>query len=113
MREKILEKILEKLNKEVYYEEPYKTWADFKEHEKTIEKATGIKSMAVLFEEVIDISQNEGHAVCRTCVELIFDDLDKVTIADSSYPLGDKLDNGNYTHYNYGEIRTKWLRMSQ
>ena len=53
-REKILEKILEKLNKEVYYEEPYKTWADFKEHEKIIEKATGVKSMAVLFEEVID-----------------------------------------------------------
>ena len=53
-REKILEKILEKLNKEVYYEEPYKTWADFKEHEKIIEKATGVKSMAVLLEEVID-----------------------------------------------------------
>jgi hypothetical protein len=61
IREKILERILKKLNKEVYYEEPYKTWANFKEHEKIIEKATGVKSMADLIEEVIDISQNEGH----------------------------------------------------
>lgn len=59
IRERILERILEKLNKEVYYKEPYKTWTEFKEYEKIMEKATGVKSMADLIEEVIDISQNE------------------------------------------------------
>jgi hypothetical protein len=109
MDKNMQEKILEKLNKEVYYEEPYKTWAEFKEHENPIEEATGVKNIAVLIEEIVDIAQHEGHDICENCAELIFDDLDKVTVVDSKYPLGDRLENGEYTHYNYGEIKKKWL----
>ena len=39
----------------------------------------------------------------------IFADLDEVRIAECDYPLGSKLKNGEYTHYNYGEVKRKYL----